>query len=162
MYLLLKDEVSMELRFEDKEMKKSLMVLREGEEIDEKPGLEDDMDSVNSMETCDEDYCGYPTDPPENIFTAGKCWKEKTTWVILLPIKIIFFLTIPDLRRPKCQKLVSLTFIASIIWIGIAYSVFSFFSLLHAFYFISNTFTCCANFSISNARLKFANFQNLS
>lgn len=42
----------------------------------------------------------------------------KFTWIITWPIRLIFFLTIPDCEKPKLKKWFPITFLMCIIWIG--------------------------------------------
>ena len=53
-----------------------------------------------------------PLAVPSGIF-------KKITWFIMLPVSVLFFLTIPDCRRGGVwAKLFPLTFILSIAWLG--------------------------------------------
>ena len=45
------------------------------------------------------------------------CWRQ-IIWVAVWPMRIIFFISIPDCERPRYKKLFALTFIMCIIWIG--------------------------------------------
>ncbi|XP_076269385.1 sodium/potassium/calcium exchanger zydeco isoform X2 [Rhynchophorus ferrugineus] len=40
------------------------------------------------------------------------------TWIVTWPIRLIFFLTIPDCEKPKLKKWFPVTFLMCIIWIG--------------------------------------------
>ncbi|XP_054883903.1 sodium/potassium/calcium exchanger 2-like isoform X2 [Poeciliopsis prolifica] len=46
-------------------------------------------------------------------------WQEQITYVILLPIILPLWLTLPNIRSQKARKFFVLTFLASIVWIGI-------------------------------------------
>lgn len=121
-YLLLKDEVSMEQRFEDVVMKKALLDIDiDMPASDKEVQVDEDTEEKLSVSSSDidQDYCGYPTDPPIEPLTVPEDTDKAILWFLLLPVSFLFFLTIPDLRRRKCQKLVSVTFIASILWIGV-------------------------------------------
>ena len=60
---------------------------------------------------------GYPWDIPSGIL--AKIW-----WLCFFPVNLLFFLSIPDVRRPKCVKWFPLSFIMCIAWIGVvAYQV---------------------------------------
>ncbi|EDO32048.1 predicted protein, partial [Nematostella vectensis] len=55
---------------------------------------------------------GSPFSPPENVW-------PRICWVLGLPINLSFFLTIPDVKKPSCEKWVVLSFIICIVWIGV-------------------------------------------
>ena len=60
---------------------------------------------------------GYPWEIPSGIL--AKIW-----WLCFFPVNILFFLSIPDVRRPKCVKWFPLSFLMCIAWIGVvAYEV---------------------------------------
>lgn len=62
-----------------------------------------------------------PPDVIPSIFewpTYGYVFKY-ITYVVLLPIRTLFFLTIPDLRHPSIQKFFPVTFVMSVVWIGL-------------------------------------------
>jgi len=72
--------------------------------------IEDDPDD-------DDEMPGYPWDVPSGIL--AKIW-----WLCFFPTNILFFLSIPDVRRPKCVKWFPLSFFMCIAWIGVvAYEV---------------------------------------
>lgn len=51
-------------------------------------------------------------------YPKGKSCFRQTTWIIIWPIHLLFFFTIPDCERKKLKKLFPLTFLMCIIWIG--------------------------------------------
>ncbi|GFU03775.1 hypothetical protein NPIL_79031 [Nephila pilipes] len=53
--------------------------------------------------------CSSPTEGGWTIFL----------WVVMYPARLLFFITIPDSRRPKFRKLFPLTFAMSVLWIGV-------------------------------------------
>merc|ERR1711997_1419763 len=65
----------------------------------------------------DDESPGYPWDVPSGIL--AKIW-----WLCFFPVNSLFFLSIPDVRRPKCVKWFPLSFFMCIAWIGVvAYQV---------------------------------------
>lgn len=65
----------------------------------------------------DDESPGYPWEIPSGIL--AKIW-----WLCFFPVNILFFLSIPDVRRPKCVKWFPLSFLMCIAWIGVvAYEV---------------------------------------
>lgn len=50
--------------------------------------------------------------------TAGGPWMY-VWWVLMYPSHILFFLTIPESKSERCCKLYPLTFIMSVVWIGV-------------------------------------------
>ena len=54
---------------------------------------------------------GYPWHYPKGI--CAKIW-----WLCFLPLNLLFFITIPDVRRPSLVKVFPLTFLMSVAWIG--------------------------------------------
>lgn len=65
----------------------------------------------------DDEAPGYPWDIPSGIL--AKIW-----WLCFFPVNLLFFLSIPDVRRPKCVKWFPLSFFMCIAWIGVvAYQV---------------------------------------
>lgn len=44
---------------------------------------------------------------------------KRAVWILLFPINLVFFLTIPDCKRPGCwKKTFPVTFAMSLVWIG--------------------------------------------
>ena len=96
-------------------------------------------DSINDSVSDGEDSWVYPWRRPQKkgIFgtvtkmnalimqTLSKYFLAHVWWLSFLPINMLFFLTIPDIRiGPKCAKFYLLSFISCICWIGaIAYVV---------------------------------------
>ncbi|CAI9741634.1 potassium calcium exchanger 3-like isoform X2 [Octopus vulgaris] len=50
-------------------------------------------------------------------FPESNC--KRCLWLLMFPIKIILYFTVPDCRRPMCFRFCVCTFIVAIIWIGI-------------------------------------------
>lgn len=69
-----------------------------------KPDNDGDDDNTDNMPA-------NPFEIPES--RMGKCF-----WAIGFPLSLLFFLTIPDCRRPAFQHIYMSTFVMSIIWIG--------------------------------------------
>ena len=42
----------------------------------------------------------------------------KVSWFFLLPIRLLFLITIPDIRRKCLHRMYGLTFLMSMVWIG--------------------------------------------
>ena len=74
--------------------------------------FEDDNTCGAKLRKKQDDDTRAPIEIPETIF-------GKIAWFISLPINIVFLVTIPDVRRPACRQLFCITFIVSIIWIGL-------------------------------------------
>ena len=65
----------------------------------------------------DDEDPGYPWEPPKGVL--AKIW-----WLCFFPINLLFFLTIPDVRRPSCVNWFPVTFAMCMAWIGaISYEV---------------------------------------
>ncbi|XP_064608721.1 sodium/potassium/calcium exchanger 2-like [Liolophura sinensis] len=45
-------------------------------------------------------------------------WKQRITYVLVIPLVFLLWLTLPDVRRPEKRKWYPVTFIGSILWIG--------------------------------------------
>ncbi|XP_050306855.1 sodium/potassium/calcium exchanger 3 isoform X2 [Anthonomus grandis grandis] len=58
------------------------------------------------------------TELPFWKWPAGKGKFSQMTWIVTWPIRLIFFLTIPDCEKPKLKKWFPITFLMCIIWIG--------------------------------------------
>jgi hypothetical protein len=59
--------------------------------------------------------------PPLNLFDVPKKkWWKKSIWLVTFPIKLLFFVTIPDCRRERFKKFpfYFITFFLSVIYIG--------------------------------------------
>ncbi|CAH3026751.1 unnamed protein product [Porites evermanni] len=56
---------------------------------------------------------GTPFNPPEGL-AARFCW------FLGLPINIVYFFTIPDVKKESCQKWVAVSFIVCIAWIAVS------------------------------------------
>ena len=77
------------------------------------------MDVIDSSEgdEDDDDTPMYPWQRPKGILAS--IW-----WLCFFPLNLLFFITIPDVRRKKCVNLFPLAFIMSVVWIGaISYEV---------------------------------------
>ena len=71
----------------------------------------DGADVTDDDTTEDEDEPDYPWQKPKSILAT--IW-----WLLFLPINILFFITIPDVRRAKCVTFFPITFLMSVAWIG--------------------------------------------
>ncbi|EDO48300.1 predicted protein [Nematostella vectensis] len=57
-----------------------------------------------------------------SIFVMPEGTLKAIIWIIMLPISCLFFITIPDCRRPRWRKWYFLTFLISVLWIaGLSY-----------------------------------------
>lgn len=61
---------------------------------------------------CNEEDPGYPWHLPKGGILA-KIW-----WLLFLPVNILYFLSIPDVRRDHCVKFFPFSFIMCMVWIG--------------------------------------------
>ncbi|ELU13712.1 hypothetical protein CAPTEDRAFT_22628, partial [Capitella teleta] len=59
---------------------------------------------------------GDDPDPP-CVVPAG-CWK-RFTWVMGLPLTVALYITVPDCRRDRFRRLFVLSFLLSVVWIGV-------------------------------------------
>jgi hypothetical protein len=59
--------------------------------------------------------------PALELFQIPDTWPTKVVWLILLPINILYFFTVPDCRRPIFRKFpyYYITFVVSTIYVGI-------------------------------------------
>jgi hypothetical protein len=58
-------------------------------------------------------------DEPESPCTVPDgCWK-RFIWVLGLPLSLTLYVTVPDCRRERFKKCFVLTFILSVVWIGL-------------------------------------------
>ncbi|XP_078371659.1 sodium/potassium/calcium exchanger 4-like [Oculina patagonica] len=55
---------------------------------------------------------GTPLSPPEGIWA-------RICWTLGLPINILFYFTIPDVKKESCRKFAGFSFVMCIVWIGI-------------------------------------------
>ena len=62
-------------------------------------------------------------DEYESPLTFPDSWGKRLFWIVMLPMTLMFLVTIPDCRRAGCWKrLFMLTFFNSIFWIaGLSY-----------------------------------------
>jgi len=60
------------------------------------------------------------TEPYESPLTFPDTWSGRIWWILMMPVTLLYMVTIPDCRRPGCwQKTFMLTFIMSIAWIAV-------------------------------------------
>ena len=45
-------------------------------------------------------------------------WRKRITYVLILPLILPMWLTLPDTRKPESAKYFAVTFVGSIIWIA--------------------------------------------
>jgi len=55
---------------------------------------------------------GTPWSPPQGLWA-------RICWLIGFPINLIYYYTIPDVKKESCQKYVGFSFVVCIIWIGV-------------------------------------------
>eukprot|EP00998_Keelungia_sp_KM082_P005555 NODE_186_length_2388_cov_144.026979_g181_i0.p1 GENE.NODE_186_length_2388_cov_144.026979_g181_i0~~NODE_186_length_2388_cov_144.026979_g181_i0.p1 ORF type:complete len:725 (+),score=187.87 NODE_186_length_2388_cov_144.026979_g181_i0:94-2268(+) len=60
----------------------------------------------------DDDDLPNPFDPPDT-------WGARIYFIVMWPLSILIYLTVPHCKRPMFKKLFFLTFFLSIVWIGI-------------------------------------------
>eukprot|EP01010_Urceolus_cornutus_P000611 NODE_112_length_2387_cov_1450.733533_g90_i0.p1 GENE.NODE_112_length_2387_cov_1450.733533_g90_i0~~NODE_112_length_2387_cov_1450.733533_g90_i0.p1 ORF type:complete len:682 (-),score=180.25 NODE_112_length_2387_cov_1450.733533_g90_i0:340-2334(-) len=53
-----------------------------------------------------------------NPFIVPDGWKSRIYWLIVFPMALCMFVTVPHCKRPRFRKFYMLTFIASVLWIG--------------------------------------------
>ena len=72
---------------------------------------------IDNHEDDDDEDPGYPWEPPKGVL--AKIW-----WLCFFPTNLLFFLTIPDVRRPSCVNWFPVSFAMCMAWIGaISYEV---------------------------------------
>lgn len=75
--------------------------------------ISDDVSSEDSMDAI------FPEDPPFELRVIPPgCGVERLKWACLVPFHALFYFTIPDIRRKRMRSYFGLTFVMSIIWIG--------------------------------------------
>eukprot|EP00095_Tigriopus_kingsejongensis_P008041 maker-scaffold201_size263271-snap-gene-1.23 protein:Tk08041 transcript:maker-scaffold201_size263271-snap-gene-1.23-mRNA-1 annotation:"sodium potassium calcium exchanger 3-like isoform x1" len=79
------------------------------EVLESDPTLMTDEDSVDGM-----DDAQKPWERP----SKGGIWRT-SWWILFFPVNFVFFVTIPDVRYPKCAKLYPLSFLMCMVWIGV-------------------------------------------
>ncbi|XP_047219792.1 sodium/potassium/calcium exchanger 2-like isoform X2 [Girardinichthys multiradiatus] len=82
----------------------------------EEDGGEDE--SSDSSESKEEDNEEEEETPPLSLKWPAKPRKQ-ATYLLLLPIMFLLWLTLPDVRKPASRKFLILTFLGSIFWISI-------------------------------------------
>lgn len=55
---------------------------------------------------------GTPWSPPEGIWA-------RICWALGMPINVLFYFTIPDVKKESCRKFVVFSFVVCIVWIGV-------------------------------------------
>lgn len=55
---------------------------------------------------------GTPWSPPEGTWA-------RICWALGMPINILFYFTIPDVKKESCRKFVGFSFVVCIVWIGV-------------------------------------------
>jgi len=73
---------------------------------------------IQPSETDDESE-EFDLDPPENFWAIPDGYFSRMFWLLTLPINFLLTLTIPDVRRNRFRIFACITFINSIIWIGV-------------------------------------------
>lgn len=58
-------------------------------------------------------------DGPESPFVVPDRWYFKILWVFSLPVVCIFYVTIPDCRKPKWRSWYPMTLLTSTIWVAL-------------------------------------------
>ena len=71
------------------------------------------MSSEDSMDAI------FPDDPPFELNVIPPGCVERLKWACLLPFQALFYFTIPDIRRKRMRPYYGITFVMSIIWIGL-------------------------------------------
>lgn len=54
---------------------------------------------------------------PESVFAWPHVWYKKIIWTFSLPLKILFFISMPDCRKQRLRKYFIITFIISLGWL---------------------------------------------
>jgi Ca2+/Na+ antiporter len=127
LYEHLDDKKNMNLRFPEKTVHiKAWVAIPEEAREDLEGDIEKDIhetdggsesqekESYDSSETT-----GGHLDPPEGVFDIPDEIFPKIAWAILLPINVTFSLTIPRTTSDCCRRSIIVTFIVSILWIGL-------------------------------------------
>lgn len=79
--------------------------------------LDSPLERPRSVTTDDDDDDEIPANP----FRKPEKFYQKIIWIVLFPINILFFFTVPDCRRPTFSRfpLYFLTFIISTLYMGV-------------------------------------------
>ena len=72
-----------------------------------------DMSSEDSIDAV------FPDDDPFVFSDIPSKFTEKIVWGFLLPIRALFYITVPDIRYKSMRRFFYLTFFMSIVWIGV-------------------------------------------
>jgi Ca2+/Na+ antiporter len=81
--------------------------------------FQDVVDIGEPVELNDDETPRYPWQRPAGEGILGHIW-----WGLYLPLTLVFFITIPDVRYPKLAKFYPLSFFMCMAWIGaVAYVV---------------------------------------
>ena len=64
------------------------------------------------------DEVDEPEEPFDISWPSDKGALAKIMYIFLLPINVLLWVTLPDMRRQEKQKFVGFCFLGSIIWIG--------------------------------------------
>ena len=46
-------------------------------------------------------------------------WSKRISYLLVLPLILPMWITLPDTRKPECRKFFPITFIGSILWIAV-------------------------------------------
>jgi len=78
-------------------------------------GTDADDDTVAAQTDAEDDEDDGPFDP----FDTGERFLDKFLWLITLPLVLLIFVTIPDCKNKRFEKLWPITFLLCIVWIAI-------------------------------------------
>ncbi|XP_071168205.1 probable sodium/potassium/calcium exchanger CG1090 [Mytilus edulis] len=54
---------------------------------------------------------------PESVFALPNVWYKKILWTSSLPLKFVFFISVPDCRQQRWKKYFFITFFMSLFWL---------------------------------------------
>ncbi|XP_045188506.2 probable sodium/potassium/calcium exchanger CG1090 [Mercenaria mercenaria] len=54
----------------------------------------------------------------EHVLSMPNCWWKKVIWGVSLPLKLLFYVTIPDCRLTRWRSCFIMTFIMSLVWLS--------------------------------------------
>lgn len=80
---------------------------------------DEDRDTDKLMEKTEKYEFMQRHEEPESVFAIPDSWWRKVLWFLSLPLKFLFFITIPDCRYQRWQRCFVVTFIMCLIWLSV-------------------------------------------
>lgn len=84
----------------------------------DEPDVEEGNSILHNTILHDEPLTSNIKDEPESVFSIPDVWYKKILWTVSLPLKVLFYISVPDCRQQRWRRWFVVTFVMSLAWLS--------------------------------------------